>query len=71
MNYRGSTGLGQASVDFLPGRVGDTDVKDCHQATLEALKTFPCLDPQKVVLYGGSHGGFLVTHLSGQYPVSA
>ncbi|XP_054284993.1 acylamino-acid-releasing enzyme-like isoform X1 [Macrosteles quadrilineatus] len=68
VNFRGSTGVGQAGVDFLPGRVGDTDVKDCHQATLAALKQFPILDPGKVVLYGGSHGGFLVTHLAGQYP---
>lgn len=68
MNYRGSTGAGQDSVQFLLKRVGDTDVKDCKLATDYALKTFTSIDPAKVCLTGGSHGGFLVTHLSGQYP---
>lgn len=68
MNYRGSTGAGQDSVQFLLKRVGDTDVKDCKLATDYVLKTFTSIDPNKVCLTGGSHGGFLVTHLSGQYP---
>lgn len=67
INYRGSTGAGQASVNFLPKRVGDSDVKDCKYATDEAIRMFP-IDPRKLCLMGGSHGGFLVTHLSGQYP---
>ena len=52
----------------LPGRVGDQDVKDCYQAFQECLQTFPKLNQEKAVLFGGSHGGFLVTHLAGQYP---
>lgn len=68
VNYRGSTGAGQDSVQFLLKRVGDSDVKDCKLATDYALKTFTSIDPAKVCLTGGSHGGFLVTHLSGQYP---
>ncbi|XP_034230379.1 acylamino-acid-releasing enzyme-like isoform X2 [Thrips palmi] len=68
VNYRGSIGSGDDSVNFLPKRVGDADVKDVHQAAQAALEQFPCLNPKKCVLFGGSHGGFLVTHLSGQYP---
>ncbi|CAH2980507.1 unnamed protein product [Chilo suppressalis] len=67
VNYRGSTGTGQASVSFLPKRVGEADVQDCKYATEEALNKFP-LDEKRVALTGGSHGGFLVTHLSGQFP---
>jgi len=69
VNYRGSIGAGQENVEFLLGKIGDSDVKDVHLATLEALKQFPFLNPEKMVLFGGSHGGFLVTHLSGQFPV--
>jgi acylaminoacyl-peptidase len=69
VNYRGSIGSGQENVEFLLGRIGDTDVKDVHLATFQALKQFPFLNPHKIVLFGGSHGGFLATHLSGQFPV--
>lgn len=67
VNYRGSTGQGQSCVDTLPGRAGLDDVTDCKNATDEAVKKFP-IDETKLLLYGGSHGGYLVTHLSGQYP---
>lgn len=70
MNYRGSTGMGRATVEYLQGKVGNVDVKDCITATQEAIKKYPWLDPKRIGLCGGSHGGFLVAHLSGQAPVS-
>jgi acylaminoacyl-peptidase len=70
VNYRGSVGSGQASVDFLLGRVGTTDVEDMHQAAKHVLANNPNISSEKCVLFGGSHGGFLVLHLSGQFPVS-
>ncbi|KAL4719679.1 hypothetical protein ACJJTC_003000, partial [Scirpophaga incertulas] len=65
VNYRGSVGAGQASVDFLPQRIGGADVVDCKLATDEIVGR---CGTDRVGLTGGSHGGFLVTHLSGQYP---
>lgn len=70
VNYRGSLGAGKRNVDSLLGNVGDTDVKDCHDLRGLVLDRYPCLNPDKVGLFGGSHGGFLVTHLAGQYPDS-
>nr|BAM18313.1 unknown unsecreted protein [Papilio xuthus] len=67
INYRGSIGAGDKSVRFLLKRVCDADVKDCKLATDEVLREYP-VEPTQLCLFGGSHGGFLVTHLSGQYP---
>ncbi|XP_076058912.1 acylamino-acid-releasing enzyme-like isoform X2 [Oratosquilla oratoria] len=68
-NFRGSLGFGQDGVDSLPGHCGNTDVSDCHEATLACLKRFPdVLDENNVFLMGGSHGGFLSLHLAAQYP---
>ncbi|XP_075688118.1 acylamino-acid-releasing enzyme [Rhinoderma darwinii] len=67
VNYRGSLGFGQHSVLSLLGRIGDQDVKDMQTAVLQTLHTEP-VDSRRVVLCGGSHGGFLSCHLIGQFP---
>lgn len=67
VNYRGSTGFGQSLVDALPGRIGDLDVKDVFAATMK-IKESGLVDPNKLGICGGSYGGFLAAHLTGQYP---
>ncbi|XP_053577103.1 acylamino-acid-releasing enzyme isoform X2 [Bombina bombina] len=67
VNYRGSLGFGRDSILSLPGKVGDQDVKDVQMAVQQVLQEEP-IDPSKVMLCGGSHGGFLSLHLIGQYP---
>jgi len=53
-------------MDSLLGKIGINDVKDCGDLTLKALKDHAhVIDATKVVLTGGSHGGFLAGWLSG------
>ncbi|XP_026188666.1 acylamino-acid-releasing enzyme isoform X2 [Mastacembelus armatus] len=68
VNYRGSTGFGQHSILSLIGQIGSQDVKDVQRAVLTALQSDATLDPERVAVIGGSHGGFLSCHLVGQYP---
>ncbi|XP_054752252.2 acylamino-acid-releasing enzyme-like [Lytechinus pictus] len=66
VNYRGSVGFGQASIHSLPGAVGTNDVQDVQTAA-EALIDQGLVDPKRIAVSGGSHGGFLSTHMIGQY----
>ncbi|CAJ1055463.1 S9 family peptidase [Xyrichtys novacula] len=68
VNYRGSTGFGQDSILSLIGQIGSQDVKDVQTAVLAALRSDMTLDPKRLAVIGGSHGGFLSCHLVGQYP---
>lgn len=65
VNYRGSLGFGEKNLYALPGNVGDFDVKDVQQAAEEVVAKG---EVEKVLLFGGSHGGFLAAHLVGQFP---
>jgi len=68
-NYRGSTAYGQASLTSLPGRCGSQDVADCMLSLDVCLHhKADMVNTARVGVMGGSHGGFLTTHLIGQYP---
>lgn len=62
-------GFGTTALESLPGRIGTQDVADVVAATKAALALEPkALDPSRVGVVGGSHGGFLGAHLTSQHP---
>jgi acylaminoacyl-peptidase len=67
VNYRGSIGFGQGPIDALSTRIGDLDVQDVVAATVK-VKESGLVDPDRLGVCGGSHGGFLTGHLKSQYP---
>ncbi|NXE97998.1 APEH enzyme, partial [Menura novaehollandiae] len=67
VNYRGSLGFGQASINSLLSRVGEQDVADTQLAVEQALQREP-LDPHRLALLAGSHGAFIALHLLTREP---
>ncbi|KAL0388499.1 UNVERIFIED_CONTAM: Acylamino-acid-releasing enzyme [Sesamum radiatum] len=65
VNYRGSLGFGEEALQSLPGKIGSQDVSDVLTA-IDHVIDQGLADPSKIAVLGGSHGGFLTTHLIGQ-----
>jgi dipeptidyl aminopeptidase/acylaminoacyl peptidase len=57
LNYGGSTGYGRAFRDRLRGRWGEVDVHD-SEAAARALVQRGLADPDRIVITGGSAGGY-------------
>jgi dipeptidyl aminopeptidase/acylaminoacyl peptidase len=58
-NVRGSTGYGKAFVDLDNGKLREDSVKDIG-ALLDWIEKQPNLDKSRVIVYGGSYGGYMV-----------
>mmetsp|Transcript_20981 Transcript_20981/g.23732 ORF Transcript_20981/g.23732 Transcript_20981/m.23732 type:complete len:757 (-) Transcript_20981:57-2327(-) len=67
VNYRGSIGFGDDFRSVLLGHAGVMDVDDC-KAVIDDIIGKKITSSNKLFLYGGSHGGYLTTHLLCQYP---
>ncbi|KAJ4480865.1 Alpha/Beta hydrolase protein [Lentinula aciculospora] len=68
-NYPGSTGYGEKHIRALIGQCGTLDVDSCVESVRHLVKTGVASEGRgKLLLVGGSHGGFLSGHLIGQYP---
>jgi dipeptidyl aminopeptidase/acylaminoacyl peptidase len=59
VNYRGSTGYGQAFADAIFGDQDGGEAKDVLYAVDAALRRYEFLDPDRLGLEGGSYGGQL------------
>jgi len=58
-NVRGSTGYGKEFVALDNGPLREDSVRDIG-ALLDWIATQPDLDPNRVIVYGGSYGGYMV-----------
>lgn len=67
VNYRGSSGYGRAYRDKLIGNWGVYDVQD-SVAAVHYLEQLGWIDKNKVVIMGGSAGGFTVLQALEEYP---
>ncbi|HZP22715.1 MAG TPA: S9 family peptidase [Terriglobales bacterium] len=57
-NYRGSTGYGQTFTDANLGDAGGQELNDVLDAA-EWIKKSGFVDPKKLIVMGGSYGGYL------------
>ena len=68
VNYRGSTGRGREFVEELFDDWGGAEQGDVVTATEHALETKDWLDEDRVVVFGGSYGGYSAYWQMVQYP---
>jgi dipeptidyl aminopeptidase/acylaminoacyl peptidase len=65
-NVRGSTGFGKTFVTLDNGFKREDSVKDIG-ALLDWIKTQPDLDPERVIVAGGSYGGYMSLAVATHY----
>ena len=67
INYRGSTGFGRSYMDALRQHWGDVETEDAGNAA-QALARAGLADSQRMVIMGGSAGGYTVLNALIRYP---
>jgi len=64
VNYRGSTGYGHDHQSEVRLDYGGADAQDNLQAVDEVLARWDWIDPERLFITGGSHGGFLTNWIT-------
>ena len=67
LNYRGSAGYGRSYLESLNGHWGEYDTEDAVTLA-EYLAEKKLADPKRMLITGGSAGGFTVLNVLTQYP---
>ena len=68
VNYRGSTGRGREFVERLIGDFGGAEQGDVATGVEYVLDSYEWLDEDRVVVFGGSYGGYSAYWQLVQYP---
>ena len=68
VNYRGSTGRGREFVETLYDDWGGAEQADVANATRHVLDEHDWVDDDRVVVFGGSYGGYSAYWQMTQYP---
>ncbi|HJO04999.1 MAG TPA: S9 family peptidase [Acidobacteriota bacterium] len=66
VNYRGSTGYGDAHQSAVRLDYGGVDYRDNMQLVDELLARYDWIDAERLFVTGGSHGGFLTNWITTQ-----
>lgn len=66
-NIRGSSGYGKTFLKLDNGYLREDSYKDID-ALLDWIKTHPNLDPEKIMVTGGSYGGHMTLAVATYYP---
>jgi dipeptidyl aminopeptidase/acylaminoacyl peptidase len=59
VNNRGSSGYGKTFFAADDRKHGNEDLRDCIESK-KLLASLPYIDPEKIGIYGGSYGGYMV-----------
>ena len=68
INFRGSTGYGDAFKRAISGHWGDRPYYDLMDGLAYVLKMYPFIDSKRRGALGASYGGYMINYLMGKAP---